>query len=258
MPRTPRVVAQRPTNIKPKPRLFLVGLCNDVVAPATLQVGGDSFDMVLLMLEHVLPQAVSSNLDQHGSMWMHPVDASWRITSHYPPIPPNPPKPCPSRCLAQPRSWGSKITESPFLMSFRCRVTSTPPTREVSTSSILATSLMYRRQTSEDTAKQVAGTYGVDGEWKVRWLFAPKTGKGGWEVCQMGGLQMMRQPAIRKQVGCSAHRTWLVMAKMLEPRSGICNISLRSSLTPIWRPKVGRILFPMVDTDGQLQIDIGR
>jgi len=45
------------------------------------------------------------------------------------------------------QSLNSKRIESPCLISFRCRVTSTPPTRVVSTSSILATSLMYRLQT---------------------------------------------------------------------------------------------------------------
>lgn len=51
-------------------------------------------------------------------------------------------------CKSNPKkSFGSKMIESPFLISFRCRVTSTPPTRVVSTSSIRATSLMYRRQT---------------------------------------------------------------------------------------------------------------
>ena len=47
-----------------------------------------------------------------------------------------------SKKLTFQRSLGSKMIESPFLMSFRCRVTSTPPTRVVSTSSIRATSLM--------------------------------------------------------------------------------------------------------------------
>lgn len=31
------------------------------------------------------------------------------------------------------------------------------------------------------------------------------------------------------------HPAWLVMAKMLEPRRGICSISVRSCLTPIWQ-----------------------
>lgn len=104
------------------------------------------------------------------------------------------------------QSLNSKRIESPCLISFRCRVTSTPPTRVVSTSSILATSLMYRLQTCRKVEFR---------RWK------PSIAKGialhiFWSFSALAVA-------------------WLVIAKMLEPRRGICSISASSCLTPIWR-----------------------